>query len=251
MVSFSSLVCYFSSQNQSYHNYYWLDFAISFKRISCLNKVKVTAKKSGKKVSKTLKATVTVKNPTLTASVSKTTLNVGDTAQVKVTKTPASSTIKYSSSDAAVVTVSAGKVKAIAPGTAYVVVKSTYAKKTITKKIKVTVKATKDGLTSTLTNELSSEYPNTVLVSNAAIVNVVYAKNGKPVSGETVVLDFTGGTDAYSHYVTNSYVATTNASGVATFVISNKTYNIKSNDTTEVASVNYKVLSPQTRQLRV
>ena len=206
--------------------------------------VKVTAKKAGKKVSKTLKATVTVKNPTLTASVSKTTLNVGDTAQIKVKKTPSSSKIKYSSTDAAVATVSAGKVKAIAPGTAYVVVTSTYGKKKVTKKIKVTVKATKDGLTSTLTNELSSDYPNTVLVSNAAIVNVVYAKDGKPVSGETVVLDFTGGTDADDHYTVNNYVATTNTSGVATFVISNKTYGIKSNNTAEVASVNYKVQVP-------
>ena len=81
-------------------------------------------------------------------------------------------------------------------------------------------------MTSTLTNELSSDYPNTVLVSNAAIVNVVYAKDGKPVSGETVVLDFTGGTDADDHYTVNNYVATTNTSGVATFVISNKTYGI-------------------------
>ena len=194
------------------------------------NIVKVTARKSNKKVSKTLKATIKVKNPTLNVTASKTTLNVGETAQLKVTKKPSSSVVKYLSTDAAVATVSAGKVKAIAPGTAYVVVTSTYGKKKVTKKIKVTVKATKDGLTSTLTNELSSDYPNTVLVGNAAIVNVVYAKDGKPVSGETVVLDFTGGTDAFGHYTVNDYVATTNTSGVATFVISNQTYNIKSNN---------------------
>ena len=214
--------------------------------------VKVTAKKGKKKVSKTLKATVTVKNPSITLNQSKVTLNVGETTPVKVTKkTPSSITVKYSSEDPAIASVSKGTITAISAGTTNIVVTAKCGTKTITKKVSVTVRATKDGLTSTLTNELSSEYPNTVLVSNAAIVNVVYAKNGKPVSGETVVLDFTGGTDAYSHYVTNSYVATTNASGVATFVISNKTYNIKANNTTEVASVNYKVLSPQTRQLRV
>ena len=88
MVSFSSLVCYFSSQNQSYHNYYWLDFAISFKRISCLNKVKVTAKKAGKKVSKTLKATVTVKNPTFSVSVDSKKLVIGEKMAIKTKKTP-------------------------------------------------------------------------------------------------------------------------------------------------------------------
>ena len=193
--------------------------------------VKVTARKSNKKISKTLKATIKVKNPTLNVTASKTTLNVGETAQLKVTKNPSSSVVKYSSTDAAVATVSAGKVKAIAPGTAYVVVSSTYGKKTITKKIKITVKATKDGLTSTLTNDFSSEYANTVLVGDAAIINVVYAKDGKPVSGETVVMNITGGTDADSHYeVKGNNTAVTNASGVATFVIGNKN-NVKSSAT--------------------
>ena len=180
----------------------------------------------------------------MNVTASKTTLNVGETAQLKVTKKPSSSVVKYSSTDAAVATVSAGKVKAIAPGTAYVVVSSTYGKKTITKKIKITVKATKDGLTSTLTNDFSSEYANTVLVGDAAIINVVYAKDGKPVSGETVVMNITGGTDADSHYeVKGNNTAVTNASGVATFVIGNKN-NVKSSATAEVASVNYKVQVP-------
>lgn len=208
------------------------------------NIVKVTARKSNKKVSKTLKATIKVKNPTLNVTASKTTLNVGETAQLKVTKKPSSSVVKYLSTDAAVATVSAGKVKAIAPGTAYVVVSSTYGKKTITKKIKITVKATKDGLTSTLTNDFSSEYANTVLVSDAAIINVVYAKDGKPVSGETVVMNITGGTEADNHYeVKGNNTAVTNASGVATFVIGNKN-SVKSSATAEVASVNYKVQVP-------
>ena len=216
----------------------------SYTTKSSVYRVKVTARKSNKKVSKTLKATIKVKNPTLNVTASKTTLNVGETAQLKVTKNPSSSVVKYSSTDAAVATVSAGKVKAIAPGTAYVVVSSTYGKKTITKKIKITVKATKDGLTSTLTNDFSSEYANTVLVGDAAIVNVVYAKDGKPVSGETVVMNITGGTDADSHYeVKGNNTAVTNASGVATFVIGNKN-NVKSSATAEVASVNYKVQVP-------
>ena len=209
-------------------------------------KAKVTATvklKSGKTKKYTMN--ITAKNPSITLNQTKVTLNVGETTPVKVTKkTPSSITVKYSSEDPAIASVSKGTITAISAGTTNIVVTAKCGSKTFTKKVAVTVKAAKDGLTATLTNELSSEYPNTVLVSNAAIVNVVYAKNGKPVSGETVVLDFTGGTDAYSHYTPNSYVATTNASGVATFVISNKTYNIKANNTTEVASVNYKVQVP-------
>ena len=247
MVSFSSLVCYFSSQNQSYHNYYWLDFAISFKRISCLNKVKVTAKKAGKKVSKTLKATVTVKDPTITLNQTKVTLNVGETTPVKVTKkTPSSITVKYSSEDPAIASVSKGTITAISAGKTNIVVTAKYGSKTVTKKITVTVKAVKDGLTTVLTNQLSAtDYPNTVLVSDPAIINVTYTKGGKPVAGQTLVIskDNTApGTDAFGHYGFENNTATTDASGVATFVVKNTNRTtVKASDTGEVASVNYRI----------
>ena len=247
MVSFSSLVCYFSSQNQSYHNYYWLDFEISFKRISCLNKVKVTAKKAGKKVSKTLKATVTVKNPTITLNQSKVTLNVGETTPVKVTKkTPSSITVKYSSEDPAIASVSKGTITAISAGTTNIVVTAQYGSKTFIKKVAVTVKAVKDGLTAVLTNQLSAtDYPDTVLVSDPAIINVTYTKGGKPVTGQTLVISKNGealGTGKKEDYNFENVSATTNASGVATFVVKNtEKKDVKMSDVGEVASVNYKI----------
>ena len=213
--------------------------------------VKVTAKKAGKKVSKTLKATVAVKNPSITLNQSKVTLNIGETTPVNVTKkTPSSITVKYTSEDPAIASVSKGTITAISAGTTNIVVTAKYGTKTFTKKIAVTVKATKDGLTSTLTNAFSSEYENTVLVNDTAIVNVVYAKDGKPVSGETVVMSCTDGVgnsinpSSYANYsVKGNNVAVTNASGVATFVIANNN-NVKASATNQVASVNYKVQVP-------
>ena len=209
--------------------------------------VKVTAKKAGKKVSKTLKATVTVKNPTITLNQTKATLNVGETTPVKVTKkTPSSIAVKYSSEDPAIASVSKGTITAISAGTTNIVVKAKYGTKTITKKVKVTVAAAKDGLTPVLTNQLSAtDYPNTVLVSDPAIINVTYTKGGKPVAGQTLVIskDNTApGTDAFSHYGFENNTATTDASGVATFVVKNTTNRtVKASDTGEVASVNYRI----------
>ena len=206
---------------------------------------KVTVKVTGKAVKKTLKATITVKNSSLTVSADKTNLIVGDTTQLTVKKTPSSATVKYSSSDAAVVTVSGGKVKAVGAGTAYVTVNFTYGSKKITKKIKFVVEAAKEGLTTSLGNQFSADYANTVLVNDSAIVNVAYTKDGKPVSGQTVVLTITGGQGAHkSNYEVKDNVATTNTNGIATFVIKNKQTDVKSSSTEEVASINYKASLP-------
>ena len=209
--------------------------------------VKVTAKKAGKKVSKTLKATVTVKNPTITLNQTKATLNVGETTPVKVTKkTPSSITVKYSSEDPAIASVSKGTITAISAGTTNIVVTAQYGSKTFTKKVAVTVKAVKDGLTTVLTNQLSAtDYPNTVLVSDPAIINVTYTKGGKPVTGQTLVISKNNdalGTGAEGHYNFENASATTNASGVATFVVKNIfKQNINMSDVDEVASVNYRI----------
>ena len=209
--------------------------------------VKVTAKKAGKTVKKTLKATVTVKNPTITLNQSKVTLNVGETTPVKVTKkTPSSIIVKYSSEDPAIASVSKGTITAISAGKTNIVVTAKYGSKTVTKKIAVTVKAVKDGLTTVLTNQLSAtDYPNTVLVSDPAIINVTYTKGGKPVAGQTLVIskDNTApGTDAFGHYGFENNTATTDASGVATFVVKNTNRTtVKASDTGEVASVNYRI----------
>ena len=98
--------------------------------------VKVTAKKAGKKVSKTLKATVTVKNPTLTVKAAATELAVGETTTVKATTKP-SKTVTFKSSDEAIATVDAkGVVTAVKAGT----VKITATAGKLSKDVDLTVK---------------------------------------------------------------------------------------------------------------
>ena len=213
-------------------------------------KVKVTYKKStkknAKKYTKTYTCKTTVKTPTIKLNQTKVTLNVGDTTPVKVTKkTPSSITVKYSSEDPAIASVAKGTITAVSAGTTNIVVKAKYGTKTITKKVKVTVAAAKDGLTPVLTNQLSAtDYPNTVLVSDPAIIKVTYAKDGKPVAGQTLVVsknNDTQGTGMYGHYYFENTSATTNASGVATFVLKNTKTNIKASEVNEIASVNYRI----------
>ena len=219
--------------------------------------VKVTYKKStkknAKKYTKTYTCKTTVKNTAITLNQTKVTLNVGDTTPVKVTKkTPSSITVKYSSEDPAIASVAKGTITAVSAGTTNIVVKAKYGTKTITKKVKVTVNIAKDGLTTKLANPFSSEYADTVLVNDAAIVNVTFAKDGKPVTGQTVVLSLKnasgGSTGAWGDYevngLSNTMTATTNASGVATFTINNYKTGVKASSTGEVASVKYKVQLP-------
>lgn len=98
--------------------------------------VKVTAKKAGKKVSKTLKATVTVKNPALTVKAAATELAVGETTTVKATTKP-SKTVTFKSSDEAIATVDAkGVVTAVKAGT----VKITATAGKLSKDVDLTVK---------------------------------------------------------------------------------------------------------------
>lgn len=219
--------------------------------------VKVTYKKSAKKGAKTytknLSFKATVKTPSITLNQSSVTLNVGETAPVKVTKkTPSSLVVKYTSEDPAIASVAKGTITAISAGTTNIVVTATYGKKTVTKKVKVTVNVAKDGLTTKVTNPFSSDYADTVLVNDAAIVNVTYAKDGKPIAGQTVVLSLlnnnNGSTGAWSNYRVNglsdTMTATTNASGVATFTVNNWIQGVKASDTTQVASVKYKAQLP-------
>ena len=237
MVSFSSLVCYFSSQNQNYHNYYWLDFAISFKRISCLNKVKVTAKKAGKKVSKTLKATVTVKNPTFTAKVGATKLKVGEKTKLTVKKTPSSATVKYSTADAAVASISNGVITANGVGKTVITAKFTYGKKTITKKFTITVtEAVTDGVSVNLTNEFSSDYKDVVVtkmngtaLNDYATLRVYYGENGKGVKNENIILNYTYGSDSKLTKPATR-VTRTDDNGVAYIDVSRNKYYDGTND---------------------
>ena len=71
------------------------------------NIVKVTGKKGKKAVKKTLKATITVKNPSLTLTATSTEVAVGAKETVKATVKPASTKVTFSSSDDAIATVDA------------------------------------------------------------------------------------------------------------------------------------------------
>ncbi len=104
------------------------------------NIVKVTGKKSGKAVKKTLKATITVKNPTLAVSAANV-VAVGSTETIKATVKPANAKVSYKTSDATIATVDAkGVVTGVKAGDVTITVSAKSGKKTVSKDVKMTVK---------------------------------------------------------------------------------------------------------------
>ena len=103
------------------------------------NIVKVTGKKSGKAVKKTLTSKITVKPVAIKAKAAETTVAVGTTAKDLFTVAPAGKKLAYKSSDDAVATVDAnGVVTAAKAGEATITASSKYAEAPAT--VKVTVK---------------------------------------------------------------------------------------------------------------
>jgi hypothetical protein len=215
--------------------------------------VKVTGKKSNKSVKKTLKLAVKVvaASVKLTSAASQS-LKVGDTAKVTVSKVPSAATVTYASDNAAVATVDNGTVTAVGAGTATITVSSNYGAsvKTTVNVVEATADddntvVGQDGVTATLSNPFSTEYADTVLVGTPAVINVQVVKDGKAVSGETVVLTKVDGTGTnVGTYEVADNTAVTNSNGVATFVVKNSVPSLKSSDSAYVASVNYKVQVP-------
>ena len=104
------------------------------------NIVKVTGKKGKKAVKKTLKATITVKNPTLAVSATNV-VAVGSTEAIKATVKPANAKVSYKTSDAAIATVDAkGVVTGVKAGDVTITVSAKSGKKTVSKDVKMTVK---------------------------------------------------------------------------------------------------------------
>ena len=102
--------------------------------------VKVTGKKGKKAVKKTLKATITVKNPTLAVSATNV-VAVGSTEAIKATVKPANAKVSYKTSDAAIATVDAkGVVTGVKAGDVTITVSAKSGKKTVSKDVKMTVK---------------------------------------------------------------------------------------------------------------
>ena len=98
--------------------------------------VKVTAKKNGKTVKKTLTSTITVKNPSLAVSAANE-VAVGATESIKATVKPAGTKVTYTSSDANIATVDEkGVVTGVKAGDVTITAKAG----ATTKTVKMTVK---------------------------------------------------------------------------------------------------------------
>ena len=102
--------------------------------------VKVTGKKSGKAVKKTLKATITVKNPSLTLKAASA-VAVGAKETVKATVKPASTKVTFSSSDDAIATVDAttGEVTGVKAGEVTITAKAGKTTKTVDMEVKTAI----------------------------------------------------------------------------------------------------------------
>ena len=213
--------------------------------------VKVTAKKGRKKVSKTLKATVTVKNPTLKTNVTKVVVNAGNTATVKATTTPSSAKVTFTSKDKKVATVSSkGVITGVTAGTTKVVVTSKYGTKKLTKTIDVVVNdEVANGITTMLTNAYSEDYSDVVVTNpeinkdRAAKLKFIYGRNNKPVQNMYLNIRYTlnGGKTYYTDQVDTDNHGVAYWDGYASGVAKVDYEVTASDDATVVAKGSYRV----------
>ena len=145
--------------------------------------VKVTGKKSGKAVKKTLKATITVKNPSLTLTATSTEVAVGAKETVKATVKPASTKVTFSSSDDAIATVDAttGEVTGVKAGKVTITAKAGKTTKTVDMEVKTyvfkSVKQTKaDTLEAVVSGKTSDIKASDIKVTNTVNNNVIAVK---------------------------------------------------------------------------
>ena len=145
--------------------------------------VKVTAKKAGKKVSKSLKATITVKNPSLTLKAANE-VAVGAKETVKATVKPASTKVAFSSSDETIATVDAttGEVTGVKAGEVTITAKAGATTKTVTMAVKAyvfkSVNQTKaDTLQAVISGKTSDIKASDIKVTNTANNNVLAVKS--------------------------------------------------------------------------
>ena len=150
------------------------------------NIVKVTAKKSGKAVKKTLKATITVKNPSLTLKAASA-VAVGAKETVKATVKPASTKVTFSSSDDAIATVDAttGEVTGVKAGEVTITAKAGKTTKTVKMAVKnfilQSVKQTKANTLETSILGTTKDIKTTdVKITNTANQNAIAVKSVTP-----------------------------------------------------------------------
>ena len=150
------------------------------------NIVKVTGKKSGKAVKKTLKATITVKNPSLTLKAASA-VAVGAKETVKATVKPASTKVTFSSSDDAIATVDAttGEVTGVKAGEVTITAKAGKTTKTVKMAVKnfilQSVKQTKANTLETSILGTTKDIKTTdVKITNTANQNAIAVKSVTP-----------------------------------------------------------------------
>ena len=174
--------------------------------------VKVTGKKSGKAVKKTLKATITVKNPSLTLTATSTEVAVGAKETVKATVKPASTKVTFSSSDDTIATVDAatGEVTGVKAGDVTITAKAGKTTKTVKMSVKTyivkSVKQTKaDTFEAVVLGKTSDLKASDVIVSNKT-TNAVYAVKSVAVdekdATKVTITTFTEFTDGATYVVT-------------------------------------------------
>ena len=150
------------------------------------NIVKVTGKKSGKAVKKTLKATITVKNPSLTLKAASA-VAVGAKETVKATVKPASTKVTFSSSDDTIATVDAttGEVTGVKAGEVTITAKAGKTTKTVKMAVKnfilQSVKQTKANTLETSILGTTKDIKTTdVKITNTANQNAIAVKSVTP-----------------------------------------------------------------------
>lgn len=149
------------------------------------NIVKVTAKKAGKKVSKSLKATITVKNPALSVKAADI-VAVGATEQITATVKPANTKITYTSDNTDVATVDEkGLVTGVKAGDVTITVKAGKTTKTVKMAVKdVILKDVKQTTTTKLVATVAGNTAN-VKASDIVITNT-YSKANFAVKSVSV-----------------------------------------------------------------
>lgn len=145
--------------------------------------VKVTGKKSGKAVKKTLKATITVKNPSLTLKAASE-VAVGAKETVKATVKPASTKVTFSSSDDAIATVDAttGEVTGVKAGEVTITAKAGKTTKTVKMAVKDFIlkdvkQATTTKLTATVAGNTAALKASDFVITNTSSKATVVAKS--------------------------------------------------------------------------
>ena len=221
-VAFMSLFCYFLHTTDS-HAISMLPFFSRFGFCLCtITTVKVTPKK-GKATN--LKATITVKNPTLTVTAANTVIAVGTKETVKATTKPTTK-VTFKSSDDSIATVDAatGEVTGVKAGKVTITATAGKLTKTVDMEVKTAIlksvkQSESDAVVATIEGDTAAIKPADVKITNTATKATVPVKAvsvSKTDKTQVTITTFTGMTDAKEYAV--------NYAGVdATFTATNGT----------------------------